>query len=119
VRAGLGRALERARRPGAQRTRQPLEAGAAARGDLLAGIVSAEELRVVVGVARHEFRERARHAGVAGKRAMLGARQREPRAELRPSHGHRDQQACQHQGRDRPDFEQFCHHLSLASAVEP
>ncbi len=119
VRGGLGGALERALRPGAERARQPLEAGAAPRGDLLARIVGAEEGGIVVGVVRHQPGQGAGHAGVARQRAVLGARQGEPRAELRPEQGHHDHQACQREGRGRLDLEQSCHHRSLASPVAP
>ena len=47
---------------------------------------------------------------MARQRPVLGARQGEPRAELRPEQGHHDHQACQREGRDRLDLEQSCHH---------
>ena len=61
--------------------REPLEAGAAARGNVGGRVVGTEELRLVVFVERHQRRQPARHARMAGERGVLGVRQLQPPAQ--------------------------------------
>ncbi len=97
----------RARRP--HLARQALERGAAPVGDVRAGIVGGEEGRVVVGVARQQRRDPARQTRMPGQRAVLGARQDEPRTQLRPDQRH--QRTRRHQGGNCS-----CHHRHLRAS---
>ena len=81
---GLGEA------PGVQ-LREPEEAGAAARGDLLRGVVGGEEARFVVLVERHQPGDPPGEPGMPGERPVLRPRQLEPA--LQPAEG-RGQRGC-------------------------
>jgi len=89
---GFGRldaAPDRFGKPRLVKLRQASQAGAAQACDVGGRAVAVEEPVLIEVVERHETGEAARHAGMAGERAVLGLRQFQPAAER------------QHRGRQR------------------
>ena len=85
----LGAAADRFGEARLVKLRQAREAGAAQACDLGGRVVAVEKPILVVVVERHETGEAARHARMAGERAVLGLGQFQPPAER------------QHRGRQR------------------